>query len=198
MNAITAFEGKTMKSIVTAVVGLMATVSVAAAADLPSKKTTPAAPVAAAVTYPDSWYVGVNVGGSVKLDRNVTDNPASVGGVVGYKFNQMLALEAAVDQQMKKGADKAQTRGTVNAVVSPVGTHFGFTPYVLAGVGAQNHDFINNGIRDGSKAIYNVGGGVKYAISKNWEADARYRWVNRWSDNGKDANLATVGLNYKF
>lgn len=186
-----------MKAIVTAVFGLLATVSVAAATDLPSKKTTPAAPAAAAATYPDSWYVGVNVGGNVKLDRKVTDNPASVGGVVGYKFNQMFAVEAAVDQQMKKGADKAQTRGTVNAVVNPIGSVFGFTPYVLAGVGAQNHDVLN-GIKDGNKAIYNVGGGLKYAIAKNWEADARYRWVNRWSDNGKDANLATIGLNYKF
>jgi len=172
--------------------------STAVAGDLPSKKATPAAP--AAVTAPESWYVGVNAGGAVKLDRNVTDNPATVGGVVGYKWNPMFATEITVDEQFKKADQKAQTRVVANGVVSPFGAVFGFTPYALAGVGVQNHDFINNGVKDGTKAIYNVGGGVKYAIAKNWEADARYRYVNTWSDGTKikDNSIVTLGLNYKF
>jgi hypothetical protein len=173
------------------------TASVASAANLPEKKATPAAP--AAVTAPESWYVGVNAGGAVKLDRQVADNPATVGGVVGYKWNPMFATEITVDEQFKKAGQKAQTRVLANGVVSPIGSVFGFTPYALAGVGVQNHDF-RDGVRDNNKTIYNVGGGVKYAIAKNWEADARYRWVNTFSDGTKikDNNIMTLGLNYKF
>ena len=186
-----------MKKYIAAVI-LALSVTSATAGDLPSKKTTPTPP--ARVEAPDSWYVGVNAGGAVKLDRTVTDNPATVGGVVGYKWNPMFATEVTVDEQFKKGAQKAQTRVVANGVVSPFGSVFGFTPYALAGVGAQNHDFINNGVKDGTKAIYNVGGGVKYAIAKNWEADARYRYVNTWSDGTKikDNNIVTLGLNYRF
>jgi opacity protein-like surface antigen len=184
-----------MKNIITAA-ALILTASVASAANLPEKKATPAAP---AVTAPESWYVGVNAGGAVKMDRNVTDNPSSVGGVVGYKWNPMFATEIAVDNQFKKGSSANQTRVTANGVVSPFGAFYGFTPYALAGVGVQNHDF-RDGVRDGNKTIYNVGGGVKYAIAKNWEADARYRYVNTWSDGTKikDNSVVTLGLNYKF
>lgn len=175
---------------------LVLTASVASAANLPEKKATPAAP---AITAPESWYVGVNAGGAVKLDRSVTDSPATVGGVVGYKWNPMFATEITVDEQFKKAGQAAQTRVVANGVVSPIGSVFGFTPYALAGVGVQNHDF-RDGVRDNNKTIYNVGGGVKYAIAKNWEADARYRYVNTWSDGTKikDNSIVTLGLNYKF
>jgi opacity protein-like surface antigen len=175
---------------------LVLTASVASAANLPEKKATPTAP---AVTAPESWYVGVNAGGAVKLDRTVTDNPATVGGVVGYHWNPMFATEITVDEQFKKANQKAQTRVVANGVVTPFAPVFGFTPYALAGVGVQNHDF-RDGVRDNNKAIYNVGGGVKYAIQKNWEADVRYRYTNIWSDGTKihDNSIVTLGLNYKF
>lgn len=184
-----------MKNLIAAAI-MALTASSAIAADLPSKKATPAAPV----TAPDNWYVGVNAGGAVKLNRTVTDNPALAGGVVGYKWNSQFATEVTVDQELKKGSQKAETRVAANAVYSPIGAVYGFSPYVLAGVGAQNHDFINNGVKDGTKAIYNVGGGVKYAIDKNWEVDARYRWVNTFSDGTKilDNSVVTAGVNYKF
>lgn len=175
---------------------LLLAASAASAANLPEKKATPKAP---AVEAPSSWYVGVNAGGAVKLDRSVADNPATVGGVVGYKWSPMFATEITVDEQMKKANQKAQTRVVANGVVSPFGAVYGFTPYALAGVGVQNHDF-RDGVRDNNKTIYNVGGGVKYAIQKNWEVDARYRWVNTWSDGTKirDNSIVTLGLNYKF
>ena len=185
-----------MKKIIAAAL-LVFAASSALAGDLPSKKATPAAP--AAVTAPDSWYVGVNAGGAVKLDRTVTDNPATVGGVVGYKWNPIFATEITVDEQFKKADQKAQTRVVANGVVTPFGSVFGFSPYALAGVGVQNHDF-RDGVRNNNKTVYNVGGGVKYTIAKNWEADARYRYINTWSDGTKikDNNIVTLGLNYKF
>ena len=118
---------------------------------------------------------------------------------MGYKWSPIFATEITVDEQFKKANQKAQTRVVANGVVTPFGSVFGFSPYALAGVGVQNHDF-RDGVRDNNKAVYNVGGGVKYAIAKNWEADARYRWVNTFSDGSKihDNSIVTLGLNYKF
>ena len=185
-----------MKNIIAAAI-LALSVTSAFAGDLPSKKTTPTPPPK--VEAPASWYVGVNAGGAVKLDRTVTDNPATVGGVVGYKWSPMFATEITVDEQFKKANQAAQTRVVANGVISPIGAVYGFTPYALAGVGVQNHDF-RDGVRDNNKAVYNVGGGVKYAIAKNWEADARYRYTNTWSDGTKirDTSIITLGINYKF
>ena len=186
-----------MKNFIAAAL-LALTASSAIAGDLPNKKATPTPPARPAVEAPESWYVGVNAGGNVNVNRSIGDNPANFGGVVGYKINPTFAVEATIDEQLKKNKDKAQTRVATNVVVSPFGAVYGFTPYALAGVGVQNHDFINNGVKNGNKAIYNVGGGVKYAIAKNWEADARYRYVARWSDGSKDSNIVSIGLNYKF
>jgi opacity protein-like surface antigen len=184
-----------MKNLIAAA-ALILSAATASAGDLPSKKT---APVAPAIEAPTSWYVGLDAGQAVKLNRNVADNPSTFGGVVGYKWNNMFATEVTVDEQLKKGNQKAQTRVVANGVVSPFGAFYGFTPYALAGVGVQNHDF-RDGVKDNNKTIYNVGGGVKYSINKNWEADARYRWVNTWSDGSaiKDNSVVTLGVNYKF
>lgn len=185
-----------MKNIIAAAI-LVLSASTAFAGDLPNKKATPTPPARPAVEAPASWYVGVNAGGNVKMDQNVQNTPAIAGGVVGYKINPMFAVEATVDHEFKKNGVASQTRAVGNVVVSPIGSYFGFTPYVLAGAGVQKHE-VRDSIRDGNKAVYNVGGGVKYAIAKNWEADARYRYIARWSDGSKDNNIVSLGLNYKF
>ena len=180
-----------MKNILTAAVLCMA-VSAASAANLPEKKATPTAPV---IEAPSSWYVGVNAGGNVRSNQNVQNTPGNVGGVVGYNFNKNFALEATLDQAFEKGRDEKQTRGFVNGLVSPFEV-LGFKPYLLAGVGTQTKD-IRDGIQ-GSKTAYNVGGGVKYELNKSWEIDTRYRYVNTVNNTNRDANIVTIGLNYKF
>lgn len=183
-----------MKNIITAAVLILAA-SVANAANLPEKKATPTAP---AVTAPSSWYVGVNAGGNVSMNRSIADTSTTVGGVVGYKFNSMFAAEADVDYMAKKNGIPSQTRVTLNGVVSPFGSVFGFTPYAIAGVGVQKHDLRVANAQDGNKTIYQIGGGMKYAINKDWEADARYRRVNNFDNNLKNSDIFTLGLNYKF
>lgn len=181
-----------MKNIITAS-ALILFASVASAANLPEKKVAPTPPV---IEAPASWYVGVNAGGNVRSDQNVQNTPASVGGVVGYNFHPRVALEATLDQVFPKNGANAQTRGMVNTVLSPFHEVFGFTPYVLAGIGGQTSD-IRDG-RNASKAVYNVGGGVKYAITKNWDADLRYRYVNTLNNTNRDTNVVSFGVNYKF
>ena len=180
-----------MKNIITAAILCMAVTS-ASAASLPEKKATPAAP---ALEVPSSWYVGVNAGGNVRSNQNVQNTPGNVGGVVGYNINKNFAIEATLDQAFKKGNDGKETRGMVNGVASPF-SYFGFKPYLLAGIGSQTAD-VKDGL-SGTKTVYNVGGGVKYELSKSWEIDTRYRYVNTLNNTQRDNNIVTVGVNYKF
>lgn len=185
-----------MKNIITAAV-LVLVASVANAANLPEKKATPTPP-ARAVEAPSGWYVGVNAGGNVSRNYSIADTPTTVGGVVGYNFNSMFAAEADIDYMQKKNNVPTQTRVTLNGIVSPFGSFFGFKPYVLAGAGVQKHDMRVSNLQDGNKSIYQVGGGVKYAINKDWEVDGRYRRVNNFDNNLKNNDIFTLGLNYKF
>lgn len=180
-----------MKNIITAAILAMAVTS-ATAASLPEKKATPAAPV---LEVPSSWYVGVNAGGNVRSNQNVQNTPGTVGGVVGYNFDKHYAIEASLDQAFKKGNDGKETRGMVNVIASPF-SYFGFKPYILGGIGAQTAD-VKDGI-NATKTVYNVGGGVKYEISKSWEIDTRYRYVNTLNNTNRDSNIVTAGVNYKF
>jgi opacity protein-like surface antigen len=181
-----------MKNILTAAFLTMA-VSAASAASLPEKKATPTAP---AVEAPSSWYVGVNAGGNVRSNQNVQNTPGDVGGVVGYKVAPGFNIEATLEQAFKKGRDGKEQRAMINGVVESPFAYFGFKPYVLAGIGAQEKD-IKNGL-SGTKTVYNVGGGVKYEINKSWDLDTRYRYVNTLNNTNRDSNVVTVGVNYKF
>jgi opacity protein-like surface antigen len=184
-----------MKALTTAALAILALATTATAGDLPSKKTPPAPPAPVESAYPATWYVGVSGGGNVAMDRSLTDTPGVFGALVGREINKDVRVEATVDNYFAKGSDKSNVRGTVNAVYGPI-SMIGITPYLLAGAGAKTNA-ISDGI-DGVKGIYNVGAGVRYGITKNWEADARYRWVNTWSNKDKDTNVVTLGVNYKF
>ena len=191
-----ATKGKKMNKLVTAVLALFATVSVASAANLPEKKKAPEAPKTPAIEAPASWYVGVNGGGNYHRGDSYSDIPGTAGFVVGRNLNKQFAVEGAYDYYFKKDGVKDNQRGVVNAIYSPVEL-FGFRPYALAGIGAEarNTSIVKNG---DARAIYNVGGGVKYDITKSWETDLRYRYVSDWTNKDKAANVVSFGLNYKF
>jgi opacity protein-like surface antigen len=185
-----------MKNILTAITLIFAG-STAYAASLP-EKSIPAAPTKPLIEAPASWYVGANAGGNVRSNQNVQYTPGNIGGVVGYNFNKNFALEVTLDQAFKKGHYNQNTRAIVNGVVSSPYGVLNFTPYILAGVGTQTKDIY--GGASGLHSIYNVGGGVKYEVNNKWDIDARYRYVNTFSDSkyDSDAHIFTVGTNFKF
>jgi opacity protein-like surface antigen len=189
-----ATKGKKMNKLVTAVLALLATAVAANAANLPEKKATPAAPVAAA--YPDSWYFGVNGGANYQRNDSLRNQPGVTGFVVGKNINKQFAVEGSYDYYFKNNGRKDNQRGTVNVLYTPIEL-FGFRPYALAGVGAEARDtaIVKNG---DARAIYNVGGGVKYTITTNIDADVRYKYVKDWSGKDRDSNVVTFGINYKF
>jgi outer membrane autotransporter protein len=65
---------------------------------------------------------------------------------------------------------------------------------VGAGVGlngAGNHD-------KNADALWNVGGGVAYNVTRNWQLDARYRYVDGWQGGREAEHAVSLGVNYKF
>ena len=192
-----------MKKLITALFALVAGVSVATAADLPSKSAAAAPAVSTSAFNLSGWYAGGYVGGNFDdTNKFKYDNtPKVFGGVAGYQWNKYVRTEATFDYNTKASPTNTKTGQTAfgNAVVSyPVG--FGVTPYLLAGVGYGWGSWDNVGKNwDTDRALYNVGGGVRYDITKAFEVDGRYRFVNAISGPKFDNNhVVTLGVNYKF
>jgi opacity protein-like surface antigen len=150
-----------------------------------------AAPVA---TSGGNVYVGGSLGwGGAHLDdRAQWSNTLALG----YELNKHLAVEATVDYNYKNSnanLDAGQT-AFVNLVAGyPVGR---ITPYVLAGTGAGF-----NGSGDHHKnteALWNVGGGVAYNVTRRWQIDARYRHIDAWQGNRHAEQAFSLGVNYRF
>jgi opacity protein-like surface antigen len=170
-----------------AALALIATAASAMAGDLPSRAE-PAAPKAPAILSDKNIYVGFNAGALVTDGFN-KNAPYSVGVVGGYKvfgFGPVgLTAEAAYDYDKNKN-----NTFTGNVIGSyKIGA---LSPYALAGVGYRNY---HDATKD--EAVWNVGGGVKYAITSSIDADARYRRFEGF-DSKKTEDRATFGLNFKF
>ena len=191
-----------MKKLIIAMFALVAGVSVASAADLPSKSAAAAPAVSTSAFNLSGWYVGGYVGGNFDdTNKFKYDNtPKVIGGVVGYEWNKYIRTEATFDYTTKTSPTTTKTGETVfgNAVVGyPV---LGVTPYLLAGVGYGFGSWDKVGKNwDTDRALYNVGGGIRYDLTKSFEVDGRYRYVD--SINGTKFNnnhVVTLGANYKF
>jgi opacity protein-like surface antigen len=171
-----------------AALALIATTASAMAADVPSRAE-PAAPKAPAALSDKSFYVGFNAGALV-TNGFKKDAPYSIGVVGGYKvfgFGPVgVTAEGAYDYDKNKN-------NTVSGNVIGSYKIGALSPYALAGVGYRYYDA--RGSKD--EAIWNVGGGVKYAITSSIDADARYRRIEGF-DSKKTEDRATFGVNYKF
>jgi opacity protein-like surface antigen len=171
-----------------AALALIATTASAMAADVPSRAE-PAAPKAPAILSDKSFYVGFNAGALVTDGFN-KNAPYSVGVVGGYKvigFGPVgVTAEGAYDYDKNKN-------NTVTGNVIGSYKIGALSPYALAGVGYRYYDARAN--KD--EAVWNVGGGVKYAITSSIDADARYRRFEGF-DSKNTEDRATFGLNFKF
>ena len=191
-----------MKKLIIAMFALVAGVSAAVAADLPSKGAAAAPAVSTSAFNLSGWYAGGYVGGN--FDDTVKynyDTTAKVfGGVVGYEWNKFVRTEATFDYNTKATPTTSKTGQTLfgNAIVQyPVG--FGLTPYALAGVGYGWGSWDKVGENSMDRVLYNVGGGVRYDLTKAFELDGRYRYINAVQGAKFDNNhVMTLGVNYKF
>lgn len=137
-------------------------------------------------------YIGASVdaGGEKPQESRVWGNSLTLG----YELNRNVAVEAVASYNYSDSKHDAGQTGFVNLVVGqPIGR---FTPYVLAGAGvgvngAGNHD-------KNPDALWNVGGGIAYNVTRNWQLDARYRYVDGFRDDRTYEHAVSLGVNYKF
>ena len=192
-----------MKKLITALFALAAGVSVAAAADLPSKSAAAAPAVSTSAFGLSGWYAGGFVGGNFDdTNKFKYDNtPKVFGAIAGYEWNKYIRTEATFDYTTKIVPITPPKTGQTafgNAVVSyPVG--FGVTPYILAGVGYGWGAWDKVVGKNDDRTLYNIGAGLRYDLTKSFEVDGRYRYVNGLTAQKFDNNhVVTLGVNYKF
>jgi opacity protein-like surface antigen len=150
------------------------------------------------------YYVGGNVGTNYAKFADYTWNtsPYTIGAVGGYEWNRYFRTEATFDYTSKEKPTTTKSGETVfaNAVVQyPVG--FGVTPYAFAGTGYGFNGWGKgkSAVVDDAKALYNVGAGARYELSKNLELDGRYRYIQSYEGvKYNNNNIFSVGANYKF
>jgi opacity protein-like surface antigen len=165
---------------------IITTITAASAADLP-RRTAPVPPTTVFVQTNSGFFGGV-AGGWATGDE-------FVGSVsTGYRFNEFLRLEGNFTNRF--GSNHGQMVTIDGSVGVPIGR---VTPYVLVGAG---YGFNGLGKPNGdAAALWSAGGGVRYALTTQWELDARYRYVRHVdSHNGArlDSNVVTGGVNFKF
>ena len=180
-----------MKTFTKSVVALMAMSTVAYATDLPSKSQ-PKAPATVASASSTPFFVGIS-GGSFTTDSTLDWSKINNLGVKGgYELHSLFRAELAYDYNHK--AVRIDGKDTPSHLVATNGVaqyKFGsVTPYALIGGGYRM-----NKLKD--EYIFNVGGGVRYDVAKNFEADLRYRYVADF-DRVREDNILSAGFNYKF
>lgn len=176
------------KSLGLALVAGLAFSAGAFASDLPAK-TAPRAVFTETPATVSGFYAGVRGTYATELEKG------ALGANVGYEYGS-FRVEANYDRLGlgKNGVDLV----TGNAI-------YGFkmgnlTPYGLIGAGVANVDGFKVSM---DRAVYNVGGGVRFAVTENIELDGRYRFVQAIRKDGVTGeraydHLLTAGVNYKF
>ena len=179
-----------MQKTILATLAVLASMSVATATDLPSKAA-PVAPVAPAFTQ--FGYIGLNAG-AVKG----TDRVYSGGAVAGWNASSFLAVEGqySYNYDNNNTGTRAHNTHTLTTSVLPQyripGTDL--TPYLMAGAGYRwDNETANH-------TVYNLGGGVKYDLTKSIQLDGRFTRTEAF-DTAKYRGYEdkfTAGVNYKF
>jgi len=176
-----------IKSIKMAALGLLASTS-AYATDLPSRTTPPLPPTPVRAAVEPAFYAGAFAGG-VATDISSWSGDARVGVVAGW---QPFAF-ARVEGTYEYGWNGNNARHSNTIFANAIGQYKigAFTPYALVGTGYTWSTL--------DQAVWNVGGGVRYAIPflRNVETDLRYRYISNYNINNHQ-NVITLGVNYRF
>jgi len=140
-------------------------------------------------------YVGTQVGRSFQATSDL-----SAGVQVGYQVHRNVRVEANYDHFWNGAGSRNFNAVTFNAIGQQRIPGTSLTPYVLGGVGVEFNEF-RSAMNDGSyRGIYNVGAGMRVAISNNLEVDARYRYIAPITSRGDTVrgSMTTLGLVYRF
>ena len=139
---------------------------------------------------------GLYIGTSATFGGTELDSASGWGNAltVGYNISRNIAVEGVLTYTHGVGRQNDGQSAFVNVVAGiPVGP---ITPYGVIGVGAGI-----NGAGDADKdaeGLWNVGAGVAYNVTRNWQVDARYRYVDAISAVRDAEHVVSLGVNYKF
>jgi opacity protein-like surface antigen len=167
------------KTLLAMAVALLATIGVANAQDIQADRT--------------GTYVGGMIGSTPQQGAQ-TD----VGLAAGYQFHPNVRVEATYDYLWRNTGSNGQML-MVNGIAQYRIPTSVVTPYVLAGTGVGFEGFgsTKNG---NAEMLYNVGAGVRFAVSRDVELDARYRYISHFNNaaSSTNVNMLTVGANWRF
>lgn len=137
-------------------------------------------------------YVGAHLGTTMQ-----DANRGMMGANLGYQFCNNFAVEATYDYNQVTGSPNNAQMLMFNAVAGYPNSS-PFTPYVLVGTGV-GWNAAGNTTSNSALGLWDVGAGFKVAISDRLSLDNRYRYVAPYnSASGRDAQVITTGINYKF
>ena len=141
---------------------------------------------------------GFFIGGQVGSFTGKNDRLA-VGVNGGYQFHRFFRAEVTAENAWKSnsGAGSMVFANIVPQYRIP-GTIL--TPYALAGVG-YSFDSLGSVKKGGAVPVYNLGLGMRAAITDRIDADIRYRNVRAFEGKNarvRDDHIFTVGASYKF
>jgi OOP family OmpA-OmpF porin len=129
-------------------------------------------------------YAGVDVGSTKLSDDGYSDRDTSIGGFVGYTFNQNFAVEGGYRSLFDKDGIEVNQTAISGLAIAPLSN--GFSVYGRLG---YNHLSVKDADSKG-KALY--GAGVSYAFTPT--ASARVEIQKPHSD----LTNISVGVAFKF
>lgn len=139
---------------------------------------------------------GIYVGGSLGTQLDV-NKQAAVGVTAGYQVAPYARVEMEYNHvwQNRSQGQSLFAHGIAQYRVP----NTRFTPYVLAGVGTGFNTMGSLSRGDG-KMLYDVGAGVRYAVTDSIELDARYRNIRAFdtSTQSRNTDVVSLGVNYRF
>ena len=158
-------------------------------------------------------YVGVR-GGVLFVDTIDNEEEASFGAMVGFRFNEAVALEFSYDDQFNGLFGTGWSTDAYQASVLlylPVSDQV--QPYLVGGIGVYMSTY-NYWVHDGydpyivsevdfTDAGFHAGGGVDIFLSPNiaLTLDGRYIFVEEddsYSGEQNDGFLTTFGVKFRF
>jgi opacity protein-like surface antigen len=179
-----------MQKTIVATLAAIATVTVAAASDLPSKTATPVAPAFAQST---DYYVGYNAGVLGSSTRVY-----SGGAVAGWNALPFLAVEGTYTYNYDADKIHGRRENTHTVAVNAL------PQYRIPGVPVTAYAIVGAGYRwdkvTADHTIYNYGAGAKYALTKEADIDLRYTRTTAFDTTKYQGNedRYSIGFNYKF
>ena len=184
-----------VKSTMISMAAMLAVIGVASAADLPTKKGAPPAPTAVAPFNWSGLYAGINAGITAP---NSSLNNSVYGGLIGvdagynYQYGPyVLGVEASSSYAKIKQFNQPTVALTDADLVAGYSLG-GLLPYVKGGA-AYATDWNN-------RLGWNLGAGVKYAVSYNVDVFGEYDYYDLGKNGGNKLTTSVVkaGVEYKF